>query len=77
VQSCDMCQLNRSQPYPEPTENNPTKIESPFIHLGLDIIEPLIKKNNNQYIMVIVNYFTKWVEQNPRKIKHNRMWLNF
>ena len=66
VQSCDKCQLNRSQPYPEPTENIPTKVEGPFIHLGLDIIGPLIKtKNNNQYIMVVVDYFTKWVEAEP------------
>ena len=34
VQSCDKYQLNRSQPYPEPKKNIPTKVEGPFIHLG-------------------------------------------
>ena len=63
TQKCEKCQLNRPQPYPEPTEDIPTDVEAPFSHLGLDIIGPLLKtKNNNQYILVIVDYFTKWVE---------------
>ena len=66
ISKCEKCQLNRPQPYPEPTENIPTKVEGPFTHLGLDIIGPLVKtKRNNQYIMVIVDYFTKWVEAEP------------
>ena len=66
VSNCEKCQLNRPQPYPEPTENHPTKVEGPFVHLGLDIIGPLPKtRNNNQYIIVTVDYFTKWVEAEP------------
>jgi len=34
VSNCEKCQLNRPQPYPEPTENCPTKVEGPFVHLG-------------------------------------------
>jgi len=26
------------QPYPDPTEDTPTKVEGSFVHLGLDII---------------------------------------
>jgi len=34
--------------------------------LDLDIIRPLIKtKNNNQYIIVTVNYISKWIEAEP------------
>ena len=66
ISKCEKCQLNRPQPYPEPTENIPTKVEGPFTHLGLDIVGPLIKTtNNNQYIIVVVDYFTKWVEAEP------------
>jgi len=66
ISKCEKCQLNRSQPYPEPTEDRPTQVEGPFAHLGLDIIGPLEKtRNNNQYIIVIVDYFTKWVEAEP------------
>ena len=63
IGKCEKCQLNRPQPYPDPTEDTPTKVEGPFVHLGLDIIGPLVKtKNNKQYILVVVDYFTKWVE---------------
>ena len=66
ISKCEKCQLNRPQPYPEPTENIPTEVEGPFTHLGLDIIGPLIKTGNkNQYIIVAVDYFTKWVEAEP------------
>jgi len=34
--------------------------------MGLDIIGPLIQtRNKNQYLIVIVDYFTKWVEAEP------------
>jgi len=63
---CDKCQLNKPQPYPLPVEDIPTPVEGPFTHLGLDIIGPLKKTlNNNQYIFVLVDYFTKWVEAEP------------
>ena len=66
VSNCEKCQLNRPQPYPEPTESHPTKVEGPFVHLELDIIGPLPKtRNNKQYIIVTVDYFTKWVEAEP------------
>ena len=66
ISKCEKCQLNKSQPYPEPTEDIPTEVEGPFTHLGLDIIGPLEKtSHNNQYIIVVVDYFTKWVEAEP------------
>eukprot|EP00833_Pecoramyces_ruminatium_P016401 jgi/Orpsp1_1/1190433/evm.model.d7180000078941.1 len=68
ISKCNKCQLNKSQPYPEPYENIPTEIEGPFTHLGLDIIGPLKKTiNNNEYIIVVVDYFTKWVEAEATK----------
>ena len=63
VSYCKKCQLNLPKPYPELTENHPTKVEGPFVHLRLNIIGPLSKmRNNNQYIIVTIDYFTKWVE---------------
>lgn len=43
IAKCEKCQLNKPQPYPDPTEGIPTEVEGPFIHLGLDIIGPLEK----------------------------------
>ena len=63
ISKYEQCQLNRPKAYPEPTEDIPTEVEVPFTHLGLDIIGPLEKtSNNNKYILVIVNYFAKWIE---------------
>ena len=60
---CTTCQLNKKNETPDPTEKYATQVEAPFTHLGLDIIGPLpITERNNQYILVIVDYFTKWVE---------------
>ena len=66
VSKCEKCQLNRPQPYPNPTEGIPTQVEGPFVHMGLDIIGPLVQtRNKNQYLIVMVDYFTKWVEAEP------------
>jgi len=48
------------------TESFATKPGIPFTRVGLDIIGPLpITKSNNKYIIVLVDYFTKWVEAEP------------
>ena len=66
IKLCTKCQLYKSSKSPDPTEKYATPVEGPFTHLGLDIIGPLpITERNNQYIIVIVDYFTKWVEAEP------------
>jgi len=66
IGNCHTCIINRSQKYPEPTEQYPSKVEGPFTHMGLDIVGPLpVTKKGNQYIIVTVDYFTKWVEAEP------------
>jgi len=68
VSLCNKCQLRKSSPYPSPTENQPTTVEAPFVRVGLDIIGPLPETPlGNQYIMVLVDYFTKWVEEEPTR----------
>jgi len=63
---CTICQLKKKNETPNPTEKYATQVEAPFTHLGLDIIGPLpITERNNQYIIVVVDYFTKWVEAEP------------
>ena len=63
IQNCTTCQLNKKNEIPNPTEKYVTEVEAPFTHLGLDIIGPLpITQQGNQYIIVLVDYFTKWVE---------------
>ena len=66
IQLCSKCQLCKNNKSVDATERYATPVEGPFIHLGMDIIGPLpITERNNQYIIVIVDYFTKWVEAEP------------
>jgi len=66
VKTCHDCQINRLQPVNSGTESFATKPGLPFSRVGLDIIGPLpITRNNNSYIIVLVDYFSKWVEAEP------------
>ncbi|OUM64606.1 hypothetical protein PIROE2DRAFT_8606, partial [Piromyces sp. E2] len=40
---------------PNPTKKYATQVESPFTHLGLE----LVTERNNQYILVIVEYYQR------------------
>jgi len=63
INNCTLCQMRKRNEIPGATEKYATEVEAPFTHLGLDIIGPLpITTRGNQYILVIVDYFTKWVE---------------
>jgi len=68
IQQCEKCKLNQPKKYLEPTESFCTELQVPFTHVGLDIIGSLpITERQNQYIIVLVDYFTKWVEASPLK----------
>lgn len=61
--TCKKCQLCRPQPIPRNAVSNATPVERPFVRIGLDTVGPLpITKNGNEHLIVIVDYFTKWVE---------------
>ena len=78
ISTCENCQLNKRNEIPDPTEKYATPVEAPFTHLGLDIIGPLPKTSSgNQYIIVIVDYFTKWVEAQPLSSITSRDVVNF
>ena len=41
----------------------------PFLAWGMDVIRPVIPNasNGHKYILVAINYFTKWVETTSHK----------
>jgi len=59
VQSCDACQRNEP---PQPShELYPIPVEGPFDRWRLDFVGPLpLTARGNQYILVGIDYFTKW-----------------
>jgi len=66
VTTCKRCQLFKPQTSNSMTETIPTKPGLPFSKVGLDIVGPLpLTIKGNQYIIVLVDYLTKWVEAEP------------
>ena len=68
VRTCKKCQLFKPQSFNYQTEDIATKPGLPFTKVGLDIVGPLpTTKKGNQYIIVLVDYLTKWVEAEPTR----------
>jgi len=61
IRSCDTCQ--RRGPPIRREELIPLQIREPFHRIGIDIKGPLPRtKEGNRYIIVAIDYFTKWPE---------------
>ena len=61
IQTCDICQRRGKQQRRE--ELIPIKIKGPFHRIGIDIKGPLpITSKGNRYIIVAMDYFSKWPE---------------
>ena len=61
IRSCDICQWREPQQRRE--ELIPIKVKGPFHRIGIDIKGPLlITLKGNRYIVVAMDYFSKWPE---------------
>ena len=68
IKCCPKCQMYKRQKQNENVENIPTKPGYPFSRVGLDLVGPLPRtKAGNKFIIVLVDYLTKWVEAEPLK----------
>jgi transposase InsO family protein len=62
VRECDICQKrSRGKQHGESSSSSITP--DPFHHIGIDVMGPLPRTlNGNRYVIVAVDYFTKWTE---------------
>ena len=66
VRSCDNCQRRGSRKNQEPL--HPIPVGQPFHQIGIDYVGPLsISNSGNKYIIVAMDYLTKWPEAKPTK----------
>lgn len=62
VISCDQCQ-KRNKKRDTPEISSAKIVPKPFYHVGIDVIGPLpITLTGKRYIVVAIDFFTKWVE---------------
>ena len=62
--NCTVCQKTRPPLPPQvPLVNTP--IGKPWQMLAIDILVVPVSPNNNRYLLVIIDYFTKWAEAVP------------
>ena len=64
VQKCHKCQIHAKLWHQPPVSLQPMSTPWPFATWGIDIIGRIMPKSSNghEYILVAVDYFTKWVE---------------
>jgi len=78
VKTCLECQCFRPMPIPKNLSNKSSPVERPFVRVGLDIVGPLpLTRSENQYLIVLVDYTTKWVEASPLKHIESKDVINF
>src|SRR6266511_43968 len=66
VRTCDQYQ-RRGKPV-EKNELHPIVVIEPFYQIGIDIVGPLpLTSLENKYIVVVIDYFTKWTEAKALK----------
>ena len=64
VKSCDACQ-RRGKPKTQ-QQLHPIAVHAPFYQIGIDFVGPLPRTlNGNRYIIVAIDYLTKWPEARP------------
>uniref|UniRef100_A0A2N9EM81 Uncharacterized protein n=1 Tax=Fagus sylvatica TaxID=28930 RepID=A0A2N9EM81_FAGSY len=66
VRRCEKCQLFAPAIHKPASQLNPISSPWPFAQWGLDLVGPLPRATGNrQWLIVAIDYFTKWVEAEP------------
>src|SRR6266540_449112 len=76
IQTCNQCQ--RREKTTDENELHSIKIKEPFYQWGIDIVGPLTKTSReNKYIVVAIDYFTKYPEARALANANARNIANF
>ncbi|MCI06452.1 gypsy retrotransposon integrase-like protein [Trifolium medium] len=66
VKKCDRCQKHGDMHLAPPNELRSMSSPWPFAWWGMDILGPFpMASGQNKYLIVVVDYFTKWIEAEP------------
>ncbi|XP_060201150.1 uncharacterized protein LOC132629778 [Lycium barbarum] len=79
VQKCHRCQIHGDLIRVPPNELNVTSSPWPFASWGMDVIGPIepAASNGHRFILVAIDYFTKWVEASSHKSVTKKVVADF
>lgn len=79
VKGCEKCQLFSGKPHLAALPLRPVVIDEPFKQWGVDFIGPINPHSSagHMYILIAMDYFTKWVEAIPTKKANSEVVYNF
>ncbi|XP_060179912.1 uncharacterized protein LOC132609777 [Lycium barbarum] len=79
VQKCHRCQIHGDLIRVPPNELNVTSSPWPFASWGMDVIGPIepAASNGHKFILVAIDYFTKWVEASSHKSVTKKVVADF
>jgi len=69
VGSCVVCTKRKASPYGRVGEQHPISTDGLFEMWGMDLLELPTSDQGNNYLLVMTEYFTRWVEAIPIKTK--------
>src|SRR6266498_874456 len=76
IQTCDQCQRRRK--ITDENELHSIRIKEPFYQWGIDIVGPLTETSReNKYIVITIDYFTKYLEARALANANARNVVNF
>ncbi|XP_055822014.1 uncharacterized protein LOC129890494 [Solanum dulcamara] len=79
VRKCHQCQIHDDLIQIPPNELNVTSSPWPFTAWGMDAIGPIesAASNGHRFILVAIDYFTKWVEASSHKFVTKKVVTDF
>ncbi|XP_070029228.1 uncharacterized protein [Nicotiana sylvestris] len=79
VQKFHQCQIHADMIRVPPNELNATSAPWPFAAWGIDVIGPIqpTASNRHKFILVAIDYFTKWVEDASYKVVAKKVIADF
>ncbi|XP_019244562.1 PREDICTED: uncharacterized protein LOC109224436 [Nicotiana attenuata] len=79
VQKCHQCQIHSDLIRVPPNELNVTSFSWPFAAWGMDVIGPIehTALNGHRFILVAIDYFTKWIEASSYKSVTKKVVADF
>lgn len=65
VGTCAVCVRRKPSPYGRVGQLHPLTVKEPFGMWGMDLLELQKSKRGNKYLLIMTDYFTRWVEAIP------------